>query len=96
MMDVTEDSLSKMMCCPRCDGLKQVQIDKDTSRECPVCKGVGEIRVPGDADARNLLFEAMKLTGRGAVTVAIQQNFGQGSLEEELQLTQKIVMGETK
>lgn len=106
MVDVAEDSFSKMVCCPRCDGLKRLQIGvteptesdpKGTPilRDCPVCHATGEIRVPGDKDARNLMFEAMKLTGKGT-TVAIQQNFGHGSLEDDLQLTQKIIMGDNR
>lgn len=95
MTDVSEDALSKMVNCPRCDGYGEVAgLVPDINRDCPVCKGQKEVRAPGDPEARRLWFEAMRLTGKG-VMVAIQQNFGtHNELEDELQLTQKIVMGE--
>lgn len=93
MADVAEDALSKTQVCPRCDGLAATDSDVD----CPICEGKGQIRVAGDKHARDLVFEAMKLTKNGGPLVAVTQNFGRSAAEEKmesmLKMTQTIVMG---
>lgn len=110
MVDVSEDAKSKMELCSRCDGLKVLtEIERDgdgkvvsrTERECPVCEGVGKVKVTGDKHARDLVFESMKLTGQKGPMVAIQQNFGSGNgldakMEGMLKLTQGITVGERR
>lgn len=112
MEDVAEDSLSKQVVCPRCDGHKILteilERDEKTGkpiktqeRPCPVCEGDGKVRQSGDKHARDLVFESMKLTGQKGPLVAIQQNFGDAgglsaSMEGMLKLTQGITMGEKK
>lgn len=49
---------------------------------CLVCDGVGTLRKVGDADARKLLFETMKLTGRNAPLVVQQFNAAGASMED--------------
>jgi hypothetical protein len=107
MADVAEDALSKLVVCPRCDGIKSIsepvrndegKIISESVRECPQCKGVGEVRQKGDDHSRDLVFESMKLTGQKGPLVAIQQNFGRGDgldakMEAMLKLTQQVAMG---
>lgn len=89
MEDVAEDSLSRQVVCPRCDGTcalldilerdeKTGKATKTKARTCPVCNGDGTVRQVGDKHARDLVFESMKLTGQKGPMVAIQQNFGSG------------------
>src|SRR5262249_18462102 len=56
MEDVAQDALSRHVVCERCDGEKEVIkiiIDEDGRvlerqlKICPVCQGVGQVRVPG-------------------------------------------------
>jgi len=102
MADVTEDARSHMRACPRCDGEKvmvSTRGNKTSRKQCPECKGTGEVRVIGDRHARDLVFESMKLTRqREGPLVAIQQNIGESTLstrmEDLLKQTQKIVMGD--
>lgn len=102
--DIGEDSLSHYECCSRCDGLGQISfntgiLDEDgkaemTQRVCPVCKGQKEVRVQGSKDSRQQMLEAMRIIGKSAPQITLNQQFGSGNLEDELQVTQKIVMGD--
>ena len=110
MGEVMGDSRNSTQVCPRCDGLKTLtNVERDgegnitntTSRDCPVCKGVGDIKQIGDKDARHLVFESMKLTGQKGPLVAIQQNFGNdpsldSKMESLLKMTQSITLGDKK
>lgn len=49
---------------------------------CLTCDGTGTLRKVGDADARKLLFETMKLTGRNAPLVVQQFNAAGASMED--------------
>jgi len=64
MADVTNNALNRDVVCPRCDGLKNVRDGEAESRVCPVCKGEGQVRVPGDPHAIELVFEALALVFR--------------------------------
>ena len=64
MRDVTNNAMSRDVVCPRCDGLKTVRDGEAESRVCPVCKGEGQVRVPGDPHAIELVFEALALVFR--------------------------------
>ena len=98
--DVTEDAKSHMRTCPRCDGEKVIEFtrgNKRATKNCPDCRGTGEVRVIGDKHARDLVFESMKLTGQKAPLVAIQQNIGAGGglstrMEDLLKQTQSIIL----
>lgn len=85
--DVAIDAKSKWDVCPKCDGageLTEQKIEQDENGEvkvaltrvCPKCEGQKKVRVAGDKDARNLVFETLKLTGQRGPLVALQQNFG--------------------
>ena len=73
--DTAIDAKSRMECCRRCDGLGSVPLTEKEDRECPVCYGSGQVRLPGDKNARELLFRANELTGKGSL-VSIQANVG--------------------
>jgi hypothetical protein len=60
MEGLSHFSMSRQDACPRCDGIGSVT-DSDTRRECPVCKGVGRIEVPGDSHSLWLWFEIIGL-----------------------------------
>lgn len=98
LRDVAEDSKSTTQMCPKCEGLKTVADgEPPIIRTCPLCKGAGEMRRPGDKASRELVFESIGLTGRKGPMVAIQQNFGLDSgLEDLLMNTQRVVSGEVK
>jgi len=94
MADVTNNALSRDVVCPRCDGLKKVQDGEGESRICPVCKGEGQVKVPGDPHAIQLVFESLGLIGRKEPAIRIEQNVRVESLEEMLRMTQKNAIGE--
>lgn len=73
--DTAIDAQSQKKSCWKCDGTGKL----DGDRECPECKGSGELRVPGDKDSRNLIFESVGLTGKSGPVVAQQFNFGEGA-----------------
>lgn len=94
IMDTFKDARSRMEVCGRCDGLGEVTDEKVTedgggeakirlTRKCPECKGEGVVRVPGDTEARKLVFETMGLTKKGGPLVAQQFNFGSADGPEE-------------
>jgi hypothetical protein len=65
-------------------------------RMCPMCKGVGEVRVAGDRTARDLVYESIGLIGRKGPMVAIQNNLTLDSeLGELLANSQKVLAGRT-
>jgi len=94
MADVAEDAKTRMENCPRCDGFMMLQQQDGSTRECPTCKGKGEIRRVGDKQARELMFESAKLIKQSGPLVAIQQNFGGGDnrMEAILKKTREIVL----
>ena len=96
MADVAEDAKNKMETCPRCDGLKSIPYRQTETRNCPACKGSGEIRRIGDPHARDLVFESMKLIRQRGPLVAVAQNIGADGLDSRmesiLKLTRAITM----
>jgi hypothetical protein len=96
MADVAEDAKDRMESCPRCDGLKTISYQQTETRECPTCKGSGEIRRIGNEHARDLVFESMKLIRQRGPLVAIAQNIGADGLDSRmesiLKLTRAITM----
>jgi len=94
MADVTNNAMSRDVVCPRCDGLKSVRDGSEGSRVCPVCEGKGQVRVPGDLHAIELVSEVMGLIGRRGPAIRIEESVRVESLEELLRTTQKIVMRE--
>jgi hypothetical protein len=60
--DIAEDSESRDRSCPVCDGIGYVATDS-IRYTCVICDGVVKVRVPGDAHARQLVFEIIGLTG---------------------------------
>ncbi len=91
--DVVHNAMNRDVVCPRCDGLKNVRDEEVESRTCPVCEGKGQVRVPGDPHARQLVFETMGMIGRNQPKVRIEQHVRAETLMETLTMTQKIVMG---
>src|SRR5438093_9815122 len=86
MADVAEDAKDTMETCPRCDGLKSIPYrEAETLRECPACKGTGEIRRIGDPHARDLVFESMKLIRQRGPLVAVAQNIGADGLDSRME-----------
>jgi len=92
--DVVHNAMSRDVVCPRCDGLKSVRDGEAETRICPMCKGEGQVEVPGDPHAIQLVFEVMGVIGRKQTAIRIEQNVRVESLEEMLRMTQKIAIGE--
>lgn len=63
--DVAIDAKSKQVPCEVCKatGISQTSME-GLPENCKRCDGKGEYRVPGDASARKLVFDAMGLTGK--------------------------------
>src|SRR5262245_22907190 len=89
MEDVTNNALSRDDVCPRCDGLKNVRDREAETRICPVCKGEGSVRVPGDPHSIQLVLEVMGLIGRKGPAIRIEQNVRFEAMEEMLRIGQK-------
>lgn len=109
--DVSNNAKNQTVLCSRCDGLKYVlvverddkgEVKKKVQRDCPVCKATGEVTVPGDKQALDLVFESMKLTKQsGGPLVNINQMIGQNAgmdsnVEGLLKMTQSITVGDRK
>lgn len=105
MVDVAEDSKTRIEVCADCDGqgtiwteereedAEKIQIIK-RERICRTCSGHGNIRVIGDRHARDHLFEMAGLTNKAkgkSPVVAIQQNFGTGELPDTVGKVSKIL-----
>lgn len=64
MEDTAEDAKAHTHKCARCDGTGKLEgetINKRINPVCPECHGDGKIRVVGDKDARQLVFESAGL-----------------------------------
>ena len=86
MADVTNNALSRDVVCPRCDGLKNVRDGEAESRICPVCRGEGSVKVPGDPHARELVLEVLGVIGRKGPAIRFEENVRVESMEEMLRL----------
>lgn len=74
--DVVLDARSYMDCCNRCDGFGQIYTEINStneqkepivqtlSKECPKCAGTGQVRKPGNSDARKLIFDTVGWSGK--------------------------------
>lgn len=70
MEDVAMDALSKATICRRCSGKGEV-----SGLQCIDCGGNGRTSIPGDAEARRLLFRALGLIrGQGAAGASMLQD----------------------
>lgn len=99
MEDMAIDARSQNRPCPRCDGLKRLELEDGSSRDCPTCKAKGEVQIPGDKDARNAALQVWGLAGKKAApVVAIQQNFDrrEDSLEHLISVAEKVIQERTK
>lgn len=95
--DVAVDAHSTMEVCPRCDGYQVVPAPDKQTRDCPVCRGAGEVKRMGDRHARDLIFESAKLTKQGGPMVQINQAFvGDTRMETMLKRTREIVLKPNK
>ena len=100
LSDTAIDAKAHFELCDRCDGLGEVQRTtiindkaKSITEACPKCRGEREIRVPGDAKARDQVFEMVGLTGKSSPLVAIQNNtITGGNLEDTLNAAQKLLI----
>jgi hypothetical protein len=80
--DMAEDSYSRDVLCERCKGNGVIVSGDDEDEdpigeECPLCKGKGQVRKPGDAAAREMLLKTQKLIETGKGGVAVQVNVPQ-------------------
>jgi hypothetical protein len=90
MEDIAVDAQSQVVKCPSCSGMGELwKYDKEenpiegSNKVCVTCDGTGKLRKIGDADARKLMFETLKLTGQRGPLVAQQFNMGSaGSVED--------------
>lgn len=102
--DVAQDAESRFEVCPRCDGTATItrttrtlsedgsERFHDVESQCPRCKGAREVRVPGDAKARDLVFETFGLTGKSGPLFAQQINIGTDeTLEGTLTFAQRLI-----
>ena len=80
--DTAKDALSKEESCWKCQGDKEITVDDETS-PCPECKGKGITIVPGNTEARKLMFETTGLTGKRGPLIAQQFNLGGGADSQE-------------
>lgn len=102
--DTAIDARARYELCDRCDGLGTIirtkTIDNVVVEEndtCPKCKGAREVRVSGDAKARDQVFEITGLTGKSSgPLVAIQQNIMSDDLEGTLNIAQKLLQQSPK
>ena len=92
MADVGEDALSHKTVCHSCEGGRL-----EDGSECGDCRGTGIRRTPGDAQARDLLFETFKFTNQKGPLIAMQQNFtnepSSERLEDLFKMTRQITQG---
>lgn len=87
---VAEDAQHQPAYCERCDGLGKLQEGFETvefiegeepqspqpiERECPKCKGTGQVEAPADRHARDLVYKSQGLIDK-APMIPIQLNFG--------------------
>jgi len=98
--DVIVDAKSKQQYCMRCDGrgyIKDEDGPENSTRECPMCHGLKEIRVPGDNHARDLVYESYGLIGKRGPAVAIQiNNAVDAELGDLLSTSQKVLAGRSE
>jgi len=99
MLDTAVDAESTFDVCDRCDGTGEVTRTKVVNDEavtideaCPKCKGAREVRVSGDAKARDQVFKMAGLADTGPM-VAIQTNLNIGdSLDDTLATAQQLLI----
>jgi hypothetical protein len=94
MADVGEDAKSKKTPCRACEGSG---VAPDTDIPCAECGATGVVRTPGNAQARDLVFETFKFTGQRGPLVAFQQNINNESSSERIEdlfkMTRVIAVG---
>lgn len=99
MEQVAEDALKKTVTCPTCEGEKMVATGKTDDdgiplfKRCVPCEGTGQVTIAADKDARKMTFEMAGLLNKAGPMVAIQQNFGGTSLEDNVMSVGKILSG---
>jgi len=79
MEDVAIDSKSRTVVCVRCNGdgkLHTELVNNMLHSVCPDCHGDGKIRIIGDKDSRNLLYESMGLRKGNQVNQNMNINLG--------------------
>lgn len=81
MEDVGEDAKSIKKQCLSCQGTGRI----DDTVPCEDCNATGKVRTPGNAQARDLMFEAFKFTNQRGPLVAFQQNITNESSNDRLE-----------
>lgn len=88
-VDTVEDAKSKSITCPECRGKGEIvegSGDNATICTCHVCDGTKKVRIVGDKAARDIVFEAMNMTGKRAPMIAVQNNYDSGDLNASLRM----------
>jgi hypothetical protein len=82
LSDLADDAMSKDQPCRTCRGFGSILApdSEQGTLPCPPCSGRGTVRVPGDTDARKIVFEVLGMAGKKGpmVQVNTQNNFGSG------------------
>lgn len=96
------DALPTMDVCPMCNGEKRVSDPNDITtagtprrKRCPKCLGKGEIRKPGNTDAKKLAYEHTGLIQKGGgVHLNQQLNIGAApSLADSIATVGRVIDG---
>lgn len=92
----TVDALPTSESCPRCDGLRRIPDETDTTgkkkRRCPKCLGTGKVRKPGLIEAKKLVYDHAGLLPKGGGAQVNQQfNIGMPSLSDSIDTREKVL-----
>jgi len=89
--DTAIDAQTRVVTCSMCDGEGKVGSDSAVNRQrigvCSTCHGDGKVRLLGDKDSRQLMFETAGLRKGGAVQ-AVQVNVGNSVPQLEDMITE--------
>lgn len=72
-------------------GLIQISDSEETRqiRSCPLCKGTGTTRTPGDVDSRKMLLDMTGVSKKGP-SMQITQNFGGMAIESAVEKMSRV------
>ena len=67
--ELADDARSSQAACGRCDGEGTLGVGESEEKSCPQCEGTGQVRVPGDPQARRLFLQLTGMIGRNRMPV---------------------------